>query len=440
MIDIHCHILPEIDDGAQNIEESIKMCQKAALLGVSGIVATPHMIPGEMPDDIIELINSKVQLLKDVLAERNINIDIYSGAEIAISHDLPELLEEGKLLTINNTNYVLIELPFDKIPLYVEDVLYKLQIKGYIPIIAHPERNREIAKDIEIARKYLQKGAYFQINLSSLSGRYGKKAKLAAKSLIKNGFVHFIASDSHYSSSKALGMSGAEKLTKKLMSKELLKIVTESNPKEMVLGKVIFASEVPGKNKRNYLKVIVIVALLFGMLSGASYYTINKVFNEIFEYTFLENFSQSNYGSMDDSMPDNKYAQIKRQNTYQYNEAKDNTAISTDVGVKPADSQVEANKAQEMGGQNGASSNFTITSEKIKKLEEIISISDKSRAVSIITRNISASQLGEIREMLKGGVTTAERARIEQIIKSSVKADERDKLKSIYSKYAGMLE
>lgn len=216
MIDIHCHILPYSDDGADSIDTSIEMCRAAFKNGIFTIIATPHYISGHKQTVNSDMVLKQVGMLNRMLESKNIDVTILAGMEVFISHDIMELYDSGKILTLNKSRYLLIEFPFNSIPLYADALLFKLMMKGLIPVIAHPERNSNIINDIGIASEYSRKGILFQVNAGSLSGRFGKKAEKTAKKLLTHNVVSFIASDAHSADTKTSEIIKAYKYVKNL--------------------------------------------------------------------------------------------------------------------------------------------------------------------------------------------------------------------------------
>ena len=196
MIDIHSHILPGVDDGARSIEESIKILQKAADAGVTTIVATPHVLDVPSKSEWQGVSNIFNQL-KQRIVQENIHIEMILGAEVFISPDLPQSIEENRELCINNGSYVLLELPVLEIPPFTMQTIFELLIKGIQPIVAHPERYFEIQKDVTKLYKLVKRGVLTQLNCGSLLGRYGKRVQKTARTLLKHNLIHMIASDIH---------------------------------------------------------------------------------------------------------------------------------------------------------------------------------------------------------------------------------------------------
>lgn len=201
MIDFHSHILPNIDDGSGSMEESINLIREATEAGFAGIISTSHYLQDYYECDEQE----RRKLLEDIDDEasklsNNIGMQmpkLYLGSEIYITTDMINLLEEKKASTINNTKYVLFELPMNSRPLFVKDVVYKLIEDGYRPIIAHPERYSYVKEDIGFVKELKDMGALFQSNYGSIIGMYGNSAKKTVKKLLKENLISFLGSDVH---------------------------------------------------------------------------------------------------------------------------------------------------------------------------------------------------------------------------------------------------
>lgn len=199
MIDFHAHILPNIDDGSASMEESINLIKEAEQAGFTGIISTSHFLQNYYESDEEERRRILAELANQVkVADAEAEIPkLYLGSEIYISTDIVELLKEGKASTINETNYVLFELPMNSKPLFVKEVVYKLIENGYNPIIAHPERYSYVKENIEFVRELKNMGALFQSNYGSVIGMYGSSAKKTLKKLLKEDLITFLGSDVH---------------------------------------------------------------------------------------------------------------------------------------------------------------------------------------------------------------------------------------------------
>ena len=196
--DLHCHLLPGIDDGSSTIEESIETLRRAEKEGVTEIVLTPHYIENTRYN-----CNNKNKLelfkkLKKEMSKQDINIKLYLGNENYMSMNFIELLENKEIMTINNSRYLLLEFPLNQIYKNSKECLYELVTKGYVPILAHPERYRDFQKNPELVEEYTRMGVLLQGNYKSLLGKYGSKAKKTLKVLLKKDLITFLGSDMHH--------------------------------------------------------------------------------------------------------------------------------------------------------------------------------------------------------------------------------------------------
>ena len=197
MIDIHCHILDGLDDGPQSLDESVELCGKLKEAGISSIIATPHYMIGGGYAPTPETIKSKMDNLKGVLKEKNIDLNIYSGMEVFADHEIADGIENGEILTLNNTKYVLIEFPMDIVLKQASNLVFSLLIEGYVPIIAHPERYTTEYRKTNVLQDLVNNGALIQINSGSILGYHGKRVQKEAFALINEEMAHIVASDSH---------------------------------------------------------------------------------------------------------------------------------------------------------------------------------------------------------------------------------------------------
>jgi tyrosine-protein phosphatase YwqE len=193
-VDMHSHVLPGIDDGAQTVEESIVLIQKMMDLGIKKIIATPHVM-ADLYQNTSETINASLELLKAKLAEERMDIDISAAAEHMFDELFEKRIDEGTLLTMGE-NYVLFELSFVSKPPHLIDMIKKMRAKGYQPILAHPERYQYLTMDeyVEI-REW---GSLLQLNTNSICGYYGQASKKIAEQLIDAQLIDFISSDMHH--------------------------------------------------------------------------------------------------------------------------------------------------------------------------------------------------------------------------------------------------
>lgn len=209
MIDLHCHILPGLDDGAKTESDALKMAWMAAKEGITHIVATPHHRNGvyiNTKEEILQQVNFLNQLLKS----NNIPVTILPGQENRLQGDIIEKIKLGKILTMNQKgNYLFLEFPTRNIPRYTSQLFYDLQLHGIIPVIVHPERNNEIFNHPESLYHLISNGALSQITASSIIGLFGKKIQKLSYQLIEYNLTHFIASDAHNTSSRGFHLRAA---------------------------------------------------------------------------------------------------------------------------------------------------------------------------------------------------------------------------------------
>jgi protein-tyrosine phosphatase len=196
MIDIHCHILPGIDDGAAAITDSIDMAHKAVSEGIHTIIATPHHKNSKYDNSKTSIIERVIEL-NGKLEDEKIPLTILPGQEVRIYGEVVQDWEKGEILPLNHSQYLFIELPSGHVPRYTEKLVFDLQLKGIIPIIVHPERNQEIIERPDVLYSLVKKGALTQVTASSISGYFGKKIRNFSLQLIEANLTHFIASDAH---------------------------------------------------------------------------------------------------------------------------------------------------------------------------------------------------------------------------------------------------
>ncbi|CRK80165.1 tyrosine-protein phosphatase [Neobacillus massiliamazoniensis] len=253
MIDLHCHILPGIDDGAPNLSESIRMAKKAVEQGVHTIVATPHHMNNQYENRRNSILK-RVEELNQALLQEQLNVKIIPGQEVRVYGELVEDFLTGEILPINDSPYVLVEFPSSQVPRYTEKLFYDMQLNGLIPIIVHPERNQEVIEHPNLLYRLVEKGAFTQITAASLCGDFGKKIKQFSQQLIEANLTHFIASDAHNTSNRTCRMREAFDIVQKKYGNEMLYIFQENA--EIVLEGGHLYKEVPERiQKKKFFKL-----------------------------------------------------------------------------------------------------------------------------------------------------------------------------------------
>ncbi|MEQ6996720.1 CpsB/CapC family capsule biosynthesis tyrosine phosphatase [Enterococcus casseliflavus] len=197
MIDLHCHILPGIDDGAEDINASIAMAEKAISQGITHILCTPHHNNGKYCNPKLNVI-SLVSSLQSELDKRQLPLTVLEGQEVRITGDLIEDIQQDNVLfTDLDDTYILIEFPTMEVPTYTERLFFELLQMGKIPVIVHPERNAHFRKDPNHLIPFLDMGCLAQLTAPSYVGTFGKDIQHTAKQMVAHNLVQMVASDAH---------------------------------------------------------------------------------------------------------------------------------------------------------------------------------------------------------------------------------------------------
>lgn len=259
MIDLHSHILPNLDDGPRTMEDSIQMCRISYHDGIRAIVATPHILPGIYKNDrstiltkLHELNNALMkfgvqssgfrvknldpmtQLPNDSITE----LEILPGADVHFSSDILQRLEKKEIVTVNDRGrYLMVEFAFQGIPYQAEEVLFQLLTKGIIPIISHPERNMEIGQRPQRYYEMIRMGCLGQVTAMSLTGEFGPGVRRIAQKLLTNRLIHIIASDAHSPDGRPPVLSAAMKAAEKIVGKEEARKMVTDYPQAVIDGR-----------------------------------------------------------------------------------------------------------------------------------------------------------------------------------------------------------
>lgn len=208
MIDIHCHILPGIDDGSPNLEESLEMAKAAVAEGIHTIIATPHHENGRFTNEAAK-VKRAVTAFNEVLEQQHIPLRVLPGQEIRIYRNFIDDYHSGQLVSLNDSPYILVEFPAAEIPKGIFELFHEMSILGKIPVIAHPERNQELVRHPERLVELIELGALSQVTSHSLNGLFGRKIQEAAFQFCKWNLVHFVASDAHNMRQRSFSMKRA---------------------------------------------------------------------------------------------------------------------------------------------------------------------------------------------------------------------------------------
>ncbi|MFQ5788404.1 MAG: tyrosine-protein phosphatase, partial [Thermodesulfobacteriota bacterium] len=228
MIDIHCHLLPNIDDGPRSWDESLELAQMLSEEGVKIAITTPHWIKGSGWEPEPDKIKDMVDELNERLEKEKIPLKVLPGMEVGITENILELVNQGRILTLNSSPYLLIETPFISIPYGIEEVIFRLKESGIVPIFAHPERCREVQSNRERLKDLSDTGALIQITTSSLLGYFGNEAMESAITLTKEGLVHFVATDAHSSKKRPPIIIEAFSILNNIVGQERVKALKDN--------------------------------------------------------------------------------------------------------------------------------------------------------------------------------------------------------------------
>ncbi|MBA4373826.1 MAG: tyrosine protein phosphatase [Thermodesulfovibrio sp.] len=236
MIDIHCHILPGLDDGPETLEESLALCRAAAADGIRTIVATPHYKPGAYEWSGPEVLKT-LSLLNTAVAAEGLDLQILPGAEVAVFPELPSVLEAGGPLMLNQGIYFLVEFRPHAIPANSEAFLASFLDSGLIPVIAHPERNAWFANHPEVLFPLVRRGVLLQITAASLTGGLGPQARDFSGYLLRHNLAHVIASDGHNLDDRPVALSKAVALAADLVGEERAVTMVTTVPEAILAGR-----------------------------------------------------------------------------------------------------------------------------------------------------------------------------------------------------------
>ncbi len=222
-VDIHSHLLPGIDDGAKDIDDSINLIQKMSSYGIKNFITTPHIL-GDVYPNTPEIIKRKLKEVKDELLRRNIlDITIDAAAEYMMDEQFSAILEKNEEILTLKDNLVLVEMSYFSPPINLYDLLFQLQLKGYKPILAHPERYNSYHTNFQNYYTLKRAGCLFQLNLLSLTEQYGKHVQKTTEKLLKENMYDFVGTDTHHQNHLQLLQKVSTKKNLKKIEQLLLK-------------------------------------------------------------------------------------------------------------------------------------------------------------------------------------------------------------------------
>ena len=234
MVDIHNHLLYGIDDGSKSLEDSIDVLKDLEMVGITDIILTPHFIPDSSYSNPRSDNLKRLEVLKEELKKNKIAINLYLGNELFMDDNLLDYLNSNMASALNNTNYLLIELPMSgEYPGYQEVFKYILN-KGYKIILAHPERYISFQEDFNKIYELEDMGVYFQGNIDSIVGKYGPAAEKVIIRLLKENLLSFLATDIHHKKHDYNRWDKAKRIALNYVSEEVYDTLTRINPSQLV--------------------------------------------------------------------------------------------------------------------------------------------------------------------------------------------------------------
>ena len=243
MIDLHCHILPGLDDGPITTKDALEMCRMAVDDGIQTIVATPHMLDSMFPVDRQAILEG-VQELSQILREESIPLQLLPGADVHLDQAMPSYLAQGKLVTLADLRrHLLVELPRDIIPEGLGELLFQVQLKGVTPIITHPERNVAIEQNPALLNDLIRVGSLTQITAGSLTGAFGSRVRLFTLRLLEARAVHLVSTDAHDTSRRSPRLSEARRVVEEELGSEEAERIFVERPVRILEGAHVEAPE-----------------------------------------------------------------------------------------------------------------------------------------------------------------------------------------------------
>lgn len=237
MIDIHCHILPDFDDGASSLEEALEMARMAYLSGVTDIAATPHFRGEREQLAYIDSISRRFAQLSEALRRENIPVRLHPGAEILCLPETPLLAARHQLPTLGKGDYVLCEFYFDESFTYMDQMLSEIADAGYKVVVAHPERYGAVQRDPYMLKRWARQGFVLQLNKGSVLGAFGAGPERAANEILAAGLAHLIATDAHSFRSRTPHVTLLRDWVMERCEEDYAAILLERNPQRVLEGR-----------------------------------------------------------------------------------------------------------------------------------------------------------------------------------------------------------
>jgi protein-tyrosine phosphatase len=238
LTDLHCHILPAIDDGSKSLEQSLAMARIAVEDGITTTVVTPHHMNG-VYNNPAEQVREAVRALKQALFSEGIQLELLPGSELHLVPELPDQVHRGEALTIADRGHaVLVELPVHTVPMGAENILDHLLSMGLTPVIAHPERNSELRRDPDRLARWVQMGCLGQVTAQSCTGNFGDAIRDAARTMVRQGSIHVVASDAHRDARRVPQITIARKPIVQWAGEDAARLLIDAFPTRLGQGEI----------------------------------------------------------------------------------------------------------------------------------------------------------------------------------------------------------
>ena len=240
MLDIHNHILPGVDDGAQDYDDSIGMAELALRCGITAVVATPHANQmGRFENYYTPELSRRFERLEEMLHSCRLGLKVFEGQEIMASDDMVEKIRDGRLISLNHTQYYLIEFPFDSNPDWISERLSDVIHMGKTPLIAHVERYYCVQYDPSYVYDWIEMGCITQMNKGSVFGKFGRNVQRVSAPLLNYELIHCIASDAHSAVQRTPWMGDIKRFLIESFDFDYAQRLLETNPYKVVMGQEI---------------------------------------------------------------------------------------------------------------------------------------------------------------------------------------------------------
>ena len=233
-VDIHTHIIPAFDDGPADMATAVALVRAAVAGGTGVLVSTSHSAEILQHADGFAGMQARLAAVQEAVAAEGIPASLLLGSEIYLEPDTPERLKQRQLFSLNGSRYVLIELPFQALPIYVDQTLFTLQTDGYIPVIGHPERNAQVQREPERLYDWVAHGALLQCSAASLTGGFGRAAARVCRLAITHGLCHVIASDAHDPSRRSPHLQTTFEQIRDEFGPDVARALLDDQPRAMV--------------------------------------------------------------------------------------------------------------------------------------------------------------------------------------------------------------